>query len=33
MRMVQEPLRAKQGLKGAEFDVCRAFGMKLVFGG
>ncbi len=33
MRMVQEPLRARQGLKGSEFDVCRAFGMKLVFGG
>jgi flavorubredoxin len=32
MRMVAEPLRAKQGLKGTEFDVCRAFGMKLVFG-
>lgn len=33
MTMVQEPLRFKQGLKGTEFDVCRAFGMKLVFGG
>ncbi|MDF1552898.1 MAG: flavodoxin domain-containing protein [Deferrisomatales bacterium] len=32
MKMVAEPLRAKQGLKGTEFDVCRAFGMKLVFG-
>ena len=32
MKMVQEPMRAKQGLKGTEFDVCRAFGMKLVFG-
>jgi len=32
MKMVAEPMRAKQGLKGTEFDVCRAFGMKLVFG-
>jgi len=32
MKIVAEPLRAKQGVKDAELDGCRAFGMKLVFG-
>lgn len=32
MKLVSEPLRARQGIKDAELDVCRAFGMKLVFG-
>ncbi|MDW7709411.1 MAG: flavodoxin domain-containing protein [Deferrisomatales bacterium] len=31
MRMVAEPLRARQGVQDAELDGCRAFGMKLVF--
>jgi len=32
MKIVAEPLRARQGVKDAELDGCRAFGMKLVFG-
>lgn len=32
MTMVADPLKAKQGIKDADLDVCRAFGMKLVFG-
>lgn len=32
MKIVAEPLKARQGIKHTEFDVCRAFGMKLVFG-
>lgn len=31
MKMVAEPLRARQGVKDADLDGCRAFGMKLVF--
>ncbi len=33
MTMVAEPLKARQGIRDADFDTCRAFGMKLVFGG
>lgn len=33
MKMVSDPLKARQGIKDADLDVCRAFGMKLVFGG
>lgn len=33
MTMVAEPLKARQGIQDADLDVCRAFGMKLVFGG
>lgn len=33
MKMVAEPLKAKQGIADVGMDVCRAFGMKLVFGG
>ncbi|MBE0616398.1 MAG: flavodoxin domain-containing protein [Proteobacteria bacterium] len=32
MKMVAEPLGVRQGVKDTDLDVCRAFGMKLVFG-
>lgn len=31
--MAAEPLKAKQGIQDVGMDVCRAFGMKMVFGG
>ncbi|PLX40057.1 MAG: FprA family A-type flavoprotein [Deltaproteobacteria bacterium] len=32
MKMIGEPLKAQQGIRDTDLDVCRAFGMKMVFG-
>ncbi len=32
MKMIGEPLKAQQGIRNTDLDVCRAFGMKMVFG-
>jgi flavorubredoxin len=32
MKIVSEPLKFQAGLKDTDLDVCRAFGMKMVFG-